>query len=522
MTKTHVLLAGALLASCIPEAVASPKVLSLSFQKRAVRNAGPSNMLRKRQKSVTATLHNEQYLYLINATAGDPPQQFSLHIDTGSSDIWLPYAQSDVCSQQPERCTNGVFSPSDSSRFTDLTEGGSMPNFDISYVDGTQILGDYVTDNFGVGGATVTNMTMGIATQMTLTDDVSSVQGIMGVGFQAGESIASQYPDLIYPNIITQLKSQGHIRSRAYSLWLNDLESNTGNILFGGVDTEKYEGDLVVLPVQEDTASGSLSSFTVVLDNMFFTGGNGEVQYNKSNLDMAVILDSGTTLTYMPDDIADEIAGGVGAFNDPQAGMVLPCSVGQSAATLSFGFGNPGGPKIKVELSQFVLPFPQQPDNQPVTFRDGTVACQWGILGSGQNPNLFGDTFLRSAYVVYDIDNHQVGIAQTTFNSTNADIQEIDSAIPGASSTASGHSVTQTFSGYPKPSGTQQAPNSGQLTALPTATFDLGSSSGSGNSRPSDTGAANAVSVPPFAISTLFTGLVVALSMMGGSLLIFV
>jgi hypothetical protein len=41
---------------------------------------------------------------------------------------------------------------------------------------------------------------------------------------------------------------------------------------------------------------------------------------------------------------------------------------------------------------------------------------------------LFGDTFLRSAYVVYDIDNRQIGIAQTIFNVTSSNLIAITAA----------------------------------------------------------------------------------------------
>lgn len=48
--------------------------------------------------------------------------------------------------------------------------------------------------------------------------------GIMGIGFQIGESIITQDPNSDgYPNVVSQLKAQGDINTLAYSLWLNDL-----------------------------------------------------------------------------------------------------------------------------------------------------------------------------------------------------------------------------------------------------------------------------------------------------------
>lgn len=36
-----------------------------------------------------------------------------------------------------------------------------------------------------------------------------------------------------------------------------------------------------------------------------------------------------------------------------------------------------------------------------------------------------GDTFLRSAYVVYDIDKEEIGLAQTKFDVSDSDVMEI-------------------------------------------------------------------------------------------------
>lgn len=107
----------------------------------------------------------------------------------------------------------GSFDSGASSSFRDIGQN----EFQISYVDGTTIKGDYMTDVLHIGQTEVTNMTMGLATE------ASSAPGLMGIGYAADESIAAQDPNAIYPNVINQLKNQGHINTLAYSLWLNDL-----------------------------------------------------------------------------------------------------------------------------------------------------------------------------------------------------------------------------------------------------------------------------------------------------------
>jgi hypothetical protein len=74
-------------------------------------------------------------------------------------------------------------------------------------------------------------MTMGLAKQSSEQDTTSEFQGIVGVGFDTGEAIYSQtqtatQAGVTYPNIISQLVNQGFIKTKAYSLWLNDRGKN--------------------------------------------------------------------------------------------------------------------------------------------------------------------------------------------------------------------------------------------------------------------------------------------------------
>jgi hypothetical protein len=58
-----------------------------------------------------------------------------------------------------------------------------------------------------------------------------------------------------------------------------------------------------------------------------------------------------------------------------------------------------------------------------------------GISDAGDSTAVLGDTFLRSAYVVYDIANNEISLAQTDFNATSSNIKEIASGtggVPGA------------------------------------------------------------------------------------------
>ena len=292
----------------------------------------------------------------------------------------------------------------------------------------------------------------------------------------------------------------------------------TGSILFGGVDTAKYHGDLIALPVQ--ATNGSYTDFTVALSSVSVLDCSGAVQFSQTNLALPVILDSGTTDAYLPDNVVNPILGGVGVINDNEYGPIVPCDVANSPATMSFVFGGSGGPNISVGIGEFVTPIYNEEGYQP-TFKDGAgPICSWGLMSSGTGPILFGDAFLRSAYVVYDLTNNQIGMAQTNFNATDTHVVEISgSSIPGASTTASAVLATNTFSGIPQETNAKTKTGSTQATAAHgSPTFNLCvTESGTGSKK----GAAFAVGPPRVEVTTVITGLVLLLSVaFGGSVVL--
>ncbi|OCT47593.1 putative aspartic-type endopeptidase OPSB [Cladophialophora carrionii] len=515
--------AAALFASIAPVIAApEPATIGFKFEKKRVAAADAPHRLTRRQ-TISVGLDNEILLYFINCTVGTPPQPFSLQIDTGSSDIWFPAVQADICQQDPDNCPLGTYDASASSTYVDP----DLPEFQIQYVDGTQIAGAYLSDVLNVGGTQLTNMTMAAALQAN-TRGI----GIMGIGFESGESSAV-LNGFTYPNVINVMKNEGKINTLAYSLWLDDLDSNTGVILFGGVDTNKYHGDLISLPIQLDEQTGTISSFTVAWTGLTVHGSGPTSDFSPSDPQPA-ILDSGTTDTLLPDDIANSIFNGVGVLTDPQFGNVVRCSLADDDLTFTFTFGGEGGAVVNVSLSEFVTPLLTTDGSQP-TFENGDPACSFAIEAAGDNPILFGDSFLRSAYVVYDLENAQIGLAQTNFDSSKADskveVFQVSSGIPNVVSTASAASVAQSFTGIPRIT-QSTATATGELGGgtSRSATFNLTpatatSTSGSGSGSGRDSGDSNAASANFRAASmemtsVLAAGVVVLGFVFGGGLML--
>jgi Eukaryotic aspartyl protease len=200
--------------------------------------------------------------------------------------------------------------------------------------------------------------------------------------------------------------------------------------LFGGVDTGKYTGDLVVLPLQINTETGTINRFLVTLSHLEVDTGKGKAAYTASP-SISALLDSGTSLSNLPASIVNHLNNLFNVTNDLIYGSVVSCEHSTSKATLKFRFGNAAGPTIVASLSQFVIPFAT---GLAPTLSDGTLACRWGIREMTTEFVVLGDTFLRSAYVVYNLDDYSVAIAQSNFKATTTNIMQITNVanIPGA------------------------------------------------------------------------------------------
>jgi len=360
-------------------------------------------------------LDNEQTLYYANITLGTPAQKLQVSLDTGSSDLWVNSANSQLCSSAQEQCQGGTYSQRASSSAKTINN-----DFNISYVDGSGAVGSYLSDTLGFAGVTLDNFQFGIG------EESASTMGVLGISYQAIEVQVNRAGGQPYPNLPIALRDAGHINTAAYSLWLNDLDSSTGSILFGGVNSGMYEGNLVTVPVIEQ--EGGFFELAVALSGIQFGGKN---MASSKDLPIAVVLDSGTSLIYLPDDIVQNIYNQVNVVLD-QGTAYAYCEDASSSKQLSFTFS---GKTINVPMNELYISVGTDQNGQPATFQNGKEACIFGVAPSGGSTPLLGDTFLRSAYVVYDLQNNEISIAQTNFNSTTNHIQEIvngTSPVPGA------------------------------------------------------------------------------------------
>jgi hypothetical protein len=274
-------------------------------------------------------------------------------------------------------------------------------------------------DTASIGGATIPSLQFGVGYVST------SNQGVMGIGYQSNEIQVGKSKKKAYNNLPAAMVDKGIIASNAYSVWLNDLDSSSGNILFGGVDTERFTPPLSTFPIQ--TFSNVYTDLLLTLTSLSFNN-----QTLASNQAYAVLFDTGSSLTYLPNSMTSAIYEATQAiYNSTQNAAFVPCTYRNHNATLNFGFSSVN---ILVPMRELVLDV-SATDGSALKFSNGVPACLYGISPSGMSRPVLGDTFLRSVYAVYDLANNEISLAQTKFNVSRSNILEIGTgvdAVPSA------------------------------------------------------------------------------------------
>ncbi|KAL2757708.1 hypothetical protein ACRALDRAFT_2040093 [Sodiomyces alcalophilus JCM 7366] len=396
----------------------SPRVVSQTFHKLQL----PPNVIQftKSKRDNTLDLAAMNNItgggYYVEVAVGTPPQQVLMHLDTGSSDTWVvdagaDYCASDALQRQHGYCTD-TFDAGASDSYKTAVRGG----FSIEYLDGNQVRGDYFTDRISVGGQTIENQQLGLGT------DLTRASGILGLGLS--DYVAASRP---YATVLENMVKQGYIGRAAYSVWLNDLSADEGQILFGGIDKTKYYGKLATFPIIPTFDGRTRSHYTISLTSVSVRNSTDTEPepVTSSSFSGNAVLDTGSTLTLLPGRVAQPIFSAFG-IDDNYGVALVDCGLAGrqgDGMALDFSFGDGDGPAatIRVPMREMVLDIvsPAALGNINVPFDD---VCVFGIQDTaffgvreeagGSNFVILGDTFLRSAYVVYDEPNMQVGIAQ--------------------------------------------------------------------------------------------------------------
>ena len=377
------------------------------------------------------------------------------------------------------KLTAVLVDPTTSHTYKALTQQYSQ-----TYLDGSQAIGTYATDDLSFAGISLHNVTFGSA------DHSSQPTGTIGLGPDADLTSRNSHAKNI-PSTLDTLVSSGVIDSKVFSVWLNDFSAQAGSILFGGIDESKFntEAGLVTLDMLVDPTTGIYDFYLVSMTNLSTTinGKTAQVPLTSNNSsssssmempNLPVVADTGASPVVLPPSIFDAINSRIGAVSPPAFGgeYVLPCSQAQNEtfqnSVVSWTLGDPKNSSISisynVSLADLVVPVYVPGTKEPIP---------GGFCGFGLQPNAqlaaagiggMGDPLLRQMFIVYDQDNKQVSFGHPNFNATGSKAVNVgaNSTIPDvvASEPSSDASPSTSASGSTPAVSSQSSSDAGGLT----------------------------------------------------------
>ncbi|XP_032074228.1 gastricsin-like [Thamnophis elegans] len=315
--------------------------------------------------------------YYGEITIGTPPQKFMVLFDTGSSNLWVPsvYCQSDACRNHP------LFNPSQSSTYSSKGQ-----TFAIQYGSGS-LTGVFGYDTVTIQGIPITKQEFGLSeTEPGSTFVYAKYDGILGLA----------YPYLSAGGATTVM--QGMIRENLldaplFSFYLSRKPSTEdgGSLIFGGIDSSLYTGQINWSPVTQDFY-WQIAVDKFMVDNQVT---------NWCSQGCQAIVDTGTSFLTVPGQFFDSLMQHIGVQQNSYGQYVVSCNNIQNLPTITFVIN---GAYFPLSPSDYIL---QHSSND----------CQIGIMPTylpsqnGQPLWILGDVFLMSYYSVYDFGNNRVGFA---------------------------------------------------------------------------------------------------------------
>lgn len=334
-------------------------------------------------------------MYVGHVSVGTPAQTFTVVMDTGSSNLWVP----------DSTCTDFTVSPS--CEFQHRYQNRSSSTFvnscpclscelDLPYGSGT-VYGILSQDSVTVGGLALPNTTFGRVTSEpgNITQwGAPEFDGILGLAYPV---IAMPIFSFL-PGPFDEMMSRNLVPQPLFSVYLSSITNDTSSyVAFGEIPHSNYEGSLIAVP--QNSMQPELGYWCVSV-NAIKVG--SQVQPDTSGI--IGVLDTGTSLIAGPPAIVNPIIAQINATSDCSNLHLLP--------NISFTVALAGG-----ATHDFVL----TPEDYVVkmTYKDGEAPqCETGLFafdaGEGILPLwILGDPFLRTYFAVFNRGTNIVHLAKS-------------------------------------------------------------------------------------------------------------
>ncbi|KAM3454967.1 hypothetical protein NHJ6243_008698 [Beauveria neobassiana] len=314
---------------------------------------------------------NDDVSYIASVAIGSA--SWDLIVDTGSSNTWTGAQKSYV----PYSTGNDT--------------GGTVG---VSYGSG-QFSGEEYVDKVTFAGLTVKSQSVGSAKSAV---GFNGVDGIFGLG-PVGLTRNTVSNAATVPTFLDNLYKQGSIPSEVLGVYFkpetgSDTNDNNGELTLGGVDGTKYTGALNYVPTLK---SGSAAAYWGV-SIASFTYGSTVLASGATG-----IVDTGTTLIYIPSAAYAKYLSASGGKTDTNTGLVSYTT----KPTANFGI-KIGATTYNLTPAQYLVP----------TSQYGFFGLPAGKYyswiangGTGSVNTVIGQKFLENYYSVYDTTNARIGFA---------------------------------------------------------------------------------------------------------------
>ncbi|KAF8497311.1 aspartic proteinase from Irpex Lacteus [Gautieria morchelliformis] len=322
--------------------------------------------------------------YTASVGVGSPATQYTLIVDTGSSNTWVGANKTYARTATSEQTINSVAVDYGSGSFS-----------------GTEFI-DQVTLTPGL---VIQSQSIGVASTST---GFAGVDGILGIG-PTDLTQGTLSPDIIalIPTVTDNLFSQGTIDSDEIGVSFEPATSKSvtnGEITFGGTDASKFTGSISFTPI---TSTSPASTYWGIDQSVTFGTSTNILSST------AGIVDTGTTLVLIATDAFARYTAATGGVLDNATGL-LRLTTAQFANLQSLFFHVD---ETTFELTANAQAWPRSLNSQIGGDADSVYLIVADIgRPSGQGLDFInGFSFLERFYSVFDTTNRRVGLATTPF-----------------------------------------------------------------------------------------------------------
>ncbi|KAF1850465.1 acid protease [Cucurbitaria berberidis CBS 394.84] len=390
-------------------------------------------------------------------------RDIKISVDTGSSDFWIDASLWCRCEKERKEA---------SKMCTDIRKQRKYKEYRLQYDDDFEVIGNYMGGELSLYDSDNNEFLLKNIGFVAAYDFKNSpkgpnaMTGSIGLGFTNDQQLKYELADdggeFQYWSLPEVLERNHNTSSNAFSMWFETTrvdEDFAAKIMFGGYVKNYYVEPLATLKiigdrnwVDESGGSGG-QKIIVQLDEI---GHRGKRIFDTCDQSQPVLLDTGSFSIFLPHDAYMKLIRRMGTHQTVENGnrkiaVFDDCRKWEELnESIDFHFGNR---KISVPIWNNLVRYPtadevksgaypaiKYPKKQCLTHGIATWPAVASIditfAMSRKSPNSYKDrrsilgiTFLRHAFVVYDLDQKEVNIApisQKAIDSEPADEFEFD------------------------------------------------------------------------------------------------